>query len=68
MPPKIIPATNKEGYVPEKKRYSKPKPYVMSESLKEYIKERDRHIYKTTKDESTKQAIRERYGVEPKTS
>lgn len=60
---KIIPATNKEGYVPEKKKRYTPKVWVMPESLKQYIIERDRIIWRTTKDEETKQALRERYNL-----
>ena len=63
MPPKIIHSTNHEDYVPENKKYSKPKPYVMSDGLKDYIIERDRLIWRTTKDEESKQALKERYGV-----
>lgn len=66
MPPKIIPATNKEGFVPEKKSYRKPKPYTTPQWILDYWLERDRHIYKTTKYESTRQAILERYGVDKK--
>lgn len=62
---KIIAATNKEGYQPEKKRYAKPKPYIMSESLKEYIRERDMWwLSNLFICEETKEQIRERYGID----
>ena len=63
MPPKIIKSTNKEDYVPEKKRYTKPKPFIQPDTLTQYFLERDRVIYKTTKSEQTKKDILERYGV-----
>lgn len=55
MPPKIIHDSSHENYVPEVKKRSKPKPYIESESIKQYRLERDRIIYKTTKDEQTRQ-------------
>lgn len=63
MPPKRIIASNKEEYEVEKKRYSKPKEWVQPEWITQYYLERDRVIYRTTKDIDTKNAILERYNV-----
>lgn len=61
MSAKIIPATNKEGYTPEKKKYYKPKEYLTG-SIEEYILERDR-IWWRTESPELKQALKEKYGL-----
>jgi len=61
---KIIPATNHEDYAPEKKYRAKPKPYVMSDSLRAYIRDRDMWwLNNLFICEETKDQIRERYGI-----
>jgi len=62
--PKLIKATNREDYVPEKKRYSKPKVYIPG-LIEEYWKERDRLWYsgKVKCSPETILAIKERYNV-----
>ena len=47
--------------MPEVKRRAKPR--VITLDLSEYWRERDRIIYKKTKDPETIQAIKERYGL-----
>lgn len=63
MSPKRIISPSKEEYEVEKKRYSKPREWVQPEWITQYYLERDRVIYRTTKDEQTKIDILERYNV-----
>jgi len=58
---KILHDSSHEDYVPEVKRRAKPR--VITLDLSEYWRERDRIIYKKTKDPETIQAIKERYGL-----
>lgn len=61
MPPKIIPATNHEDYVPEVKKHYKPKELIQTDFITGYFKDRDRVLYKLypyLRDE-----LKERYKV-----
>jgi len=60
MPIKIIHATNHEDYVPEKKKYSKAKPYIPG-ICEAYILERDRWWW-VNKPEM-RECLKEKYGI-----
>ena len=59
MPPKLILNTNHPDYVPPKKRYSKAKEWNQSEWTTNYLKDRDRVLWRLYPE--SRKEIEDRY-------
>ena len=63
MPLKKIRLGDTHGYIGDKPKYKKKPKEIDNDWIKPYWLERDRVIYKTTKDEQTIEAIKKRYNI-----